>query len=239
VCSGCQSFYGQPLGRMVEKVHERSGHVNILFKTHPGPQIPDKCPECDSSLHLAGPMWSGPIHDVDFVTEVLEHLNSDEAKYGTLTRMKGMLTVAKEELQTPFFFTPSRVASFFHCTSPSLDELASALLHAGHQVSRSHVIAGSLKTTATREDVHDVYRSWIKLHPVKLDKISETSPARRLLSKEPRAVANFSRHPGSVTPSSHVKLVRYQQNPTSHWGPGSKAAAGTGNKRKRQKEEDE
>jgi tRNA (guanine26-N2/guanine27-N2)-dimethyltransferase len=41
-------------------------------------------------------MWSGPIHDSDFAACVLEHLESNQDKYGTSTRMKGMLTVAKE-----------------------------------------------------------------------------------------------------------------------------------------------
>ena len=41
-------------------------------------------------------MWSGPIHDSGFVTRVLEHLESNQEKYGTSPRMKGMLTVAKE-----------------------------------------------------------------------------------------------------------------------------------------------
>src|ERR1700737_1236318 len=106
----------------------------------------------------------------------------------------------------PFYFTPSRIAGFFHCVCPSLDETAyvfpftiecmhatdswplpsSALLHAGHQVSRSHALPGSLKTSATRHDIHDVFRSWIKIHPVRLDKISETSPSHHLLAKEAR-----------------------------------------------------
>ena len=41
-------------------------------------------------------MWNGPIHDSDFVAKVLEHLETNGGKYGTETRMKGMLTVAKE-----------------------------------------------------------------------------------------------------------------------------------------------
>lgn len=53
-------------------------------------------------------------------------------------------------------------------------------------MSRSHACPGSLKTTATRQDVHDIFRSWVKLHPVKMENISETSPARRLLEREPR-----------------------------------------------------
>jgi tRNA (guanine26-N2/guanine27-N2)-dimethyltransferase len=124
VCSGCQSFYDQPLGRMTERVNDRSGNAITLFKTHVGPPVPEKCPECGSSLHVAGPMWNGPIHDSQFIGGILEHLEGNEGKYGTSTRMKGMLTVAKEELNTPFYFTPSRVASFFHCTCPSLDEVS-------------------------------------------------------------------------------------------------------------------
>lgn len=41
-------------------------------------------------------MWSGTLHDTEFVTNVLKHVEENEDKYGTSARMKGMLTVAKE-----------------------------------------------------------------------------------------------------------------------------------------------
>ncbi|KAI0670302.1 N2,N2-dimethylguanosine tRNA methyltransferase [Trametes maxima] len=234
VCSGCQSFYEQPLGRVTEQVSAK-GNANLHFKVQQGPTVPERCPECNSALHVAGPMWSGPIHDKEFVSSVLSHVEADEDKYGTSARMKGMLTVAKEELDTPFYFTPSKIASHFHCVCPSLDETASALLHAGHKISRSHACAGSLKTSATYTDIHDIFRSWVKTHPVRMDKVSENSPTRQLLNKEAKTEANFKRHPDSVTASSKVKLVRYQQNPTPNWGPGAKPGA----KRKREQDGDE
>ncbi|KAJ3564295.1 hypothetical protein NP233_g8393 [Leucocoprinus birnbaumii] len=257
VCSHCQAWYEQPLGRIVEKVHEKSGHVNYLFKTQAGPTVSEKCPECESTLHIAGPMWSGPLHDSGFVGRVLEHLEEHKEHYGTAARMKGMLTLAKEvrlrphqeagilitelvfiqEIAAPFYFTASKLASAFHCSTPPLTDIASALLNAGYKVSRSHACAGSLKTTAPHRDIHDVIRGWIKKNPVKMQNIGEGSPARRLLAKEPILVANFKRHPDSVTPSSEVKLVRYQQNPTPFWGPKPKAVSGTGNKRKRDEAE--
>ncbi|KAI0709326.1 N2,N2-dimethylguanosine tRNA methyltransferase [Earliella scabrosa] len=233
VCSGCQSFYEQPLGRMIEQVSEKNGHVNLHFKVHTGPTVSERCPECNFVLHAAGPMWSGALHNPEFVSSVLTHVEANEDKYGTAARMRGMLTVAKEELETPFYFTPSKIASHFHCVCPSLDETASALLHAGHKISRSHACAGSLKTTASYAEIHDIFRSWVKTHPVKMDKVAENSPTRTLLSKEPTIEANFKRHPGSVTASSKVKLVRYQQNPTPNWGPGSKP----GGKRKRNEDD--
>ena len=90
-------------------------------------------------------MWSAPIQDRDFIDKVLEHLEGNQDKYGTATRMKGMLTVAKEvhmniykarylftnptdphnkELDTTFYFTPARLAGNFHCECPPLDEVA-------------------------------------------------------------------------------------------------------------------
>ncbi|KAJ4000743.1 N2 N2-dimethylguanosine tRNA methyltransferase [Lentinula boryana] len=229
VCTSCQSFYEQPLGRVIAK--QGSGEtVNTIYKTQPGPTVGSKCLECDSSLHIAGPMWSGPIHDTDFVSRVLQHTEANKDHYGTAARMQGMLTVAKEELHTTFYFTPTKVAGFFHCQTPSLEETTSALLHAGQQVSRSHASPGSLKTTGTCEDVMDVFRSWVKKHPIK--NVSETSPALRLLAKEPRTEANFSKHPKSVTSSSKFKIVRYPETP-ANWGPGSRPATDGGNKRKR------
>lgn len=88
-------------------------------------------------------MWSGPIHDPSYVSQVLEHVQNSKDSYGTSTRMIGMLTMAKEvsnsrdvagggvvlmiclqELKNPFYFTPSQVAGNFHCISPSLDDVA-------------------------------------------------------------------------------------------------------------------
>jgi tRNA (guanine26-N2/guanine27-N2)-dimethyltransferase len=106
ICSGCQSVYEQPLGRIAEKINDRSGNATVLFKAHVGPPVPEKCPECGSPLHVAGPMWNGQIHDPQFVGRILEHLEGNEDKYGTSTRMRGMLTVAKEVGGTlsPIFF---------------------------------------------------------------------------------------------------------------------------------------
>ncbi|KAJ3920917.1 N2 N2-dimethylguanosine tRNA methyltransferase [Lentinula edodes] len=223
-------FYEQPLGRVVEKQGSRE-NVNTIYKTQPGPTVGGKCAECESGLHIAGPMWSGSIHDTDFVSKVLQHTESHKDLYGTANRMHGMFTVAKEELHTKFYFTATKIAGFFHCQTPSLEETTSALLHASHQVSRSHASSGSLKTTGTCEDVLDVFRSWVKKHPIK--NVSETSPSLRLLAKEPRTEANFSKHPKSVTSSSKVKIVRYPETP-GNWGPGSRPVTGA-NKRKRKR----
>ncbi|KAF8121957.1 N2,N2-dimethylguanosine tRNA methyltransferase, partial [Boletus edulis] len=234
VCCGCASFHEQKFGRVVERTNEQSGAVNLQYKTAAGPSVNSACPECGYTMHVAGPMWSGPLHNSGFVAKVVEHVDRNANNYGTSTRMKGMLTVAQEELDAPFYFTPGKVAGTFHCSTPALGDVASALLNAGYKVSRSHALPGSLKTTASRDIVHDVFRAWAQRHPVRMDRISETAPAAKLLSKEIKTPIDFTKHPESVTRTTDVRIVRYQQNPAPNWGPGSRA----GGKRKRAKSDE-
>jgi len=96
-------------------------------------------------------MWSGHLHDSEFVSRMLEHVKENQDRYGTAMRMKGMLTLAKEvgiyffvcvvepllnlgcplsfkELAVPFYFTASKLARSFHCCTPSLNDLGYVLL---------------------------------------------------------------------------------------------------------------
>lgn len=41
-------------------------------------------------------MWSGPLHNPNFVAKVIDHVDRNTKNYGTSTRMKGMLAVARE-----------------------------------------------------------------------------------------------------------------------------------------------
>lgn len=40
-------------------------------------------------------MWSAPIHNKEFVGEMLEHVQEHASEFGTSSRIEGMLTIAK------------------------------------------------------------------------------------------------------------------------------------------------
>ena len=124
------------------------------------------------------------------------------------------------------------MAGTFHCSTPALGEVAyvqrllpllrlthalalrsSALLNAGYRVSRSHASPGSLKTTAPRDVIHDVFRAWAERHPVRTDRISETAPAAKLLSKAIQYVVLFSLRFPYITHPFSLRLVL---SPTSY-----------------------
>ncbi|KAG0250337.1 tRNA methyltransferase 1 [Actinomortierella ambigua] len=225
-CSGCHTYYTNPLGKITQ-----SAKGNIKFGVNIAPPIQEHCDFCGSKFHVGGPMWGKELHDKDFIQRMLNHVRPESAKslYKTHTRILGMLTVCKEELDVPFYHTVSSLSSTLHCTSPSLTQLNSAILHKGYKVSGSHACQGSIKTDAPPGVIWDIMRSWIKLNPVK--NIKEGAPAAKILAVEVKEgeEASFEMHPEARSESRKGGYVRYQVNPEKNWGPQARAG---NNKRK-------
>lgn len=227
VCQQCQAHHLQHMGKATAK--DPLNKSNVRFGLASGPPCGTTCQHCDGRLSVAGPMWSGSLHDPSFVAKVLANL--PKVKLGTSDRIAGMLTVAQHELSNPFYFTPARVASAFHATSPPLLKVASALVNAGYSVSRSHACAGSIKTDAPWQFIFDTVRKWIETNPVTMSNIKEGSPARILLAKSPQSQVDFSHNiAADKAMLGNLKVVRYQQNPTANWGPQAKAGRPAGKK---------
>ncbi|KAF9357788.1 RNA methyltransferase tRNA(m5U54)methyltransferase [Mortierella sp. NVP85] len=223
VCTGCQSTYTQFLGKVSD-----NSKGNKKFGVNTGPPVDGYCEHCGSKFHVAGPMWGKELHSVSFVERMLKHIQENSAVYKTQPRILGMLSLCKEEIEAPFYYTANGLSGIVHCTSIPLLNVVSALLNEGYEVSGSHAAQGSIKTNAPPSAVWDVMRSWVKLNPVK--NIKPDSPAYKILAIEPAKIANFEMHPDAKSESRKQHLVRYQINPTKNWGP--QARAGGGNKRK-------
>ncbi|KAJ9119628.1 hypothetical protein QFC22_003337 [Naganishia vaughanmartiniae] len=219
-CSYCQAHNVQSFGRVTKRTNPNGREVE-LFRFGAGPQgvSASGCDNCGNGSLVAGPMWLGPLHSSDFCTAVVNSVEAEKDHYKTYARIKGMVSVARDELPNMFYFTPSRIASFFRAECPPLTHYVSALLNGGYSVSRSHAAAGSIKTDAPVPFIHDIMREWIKEHPVRKDKISEGSPALKLLNKPQQHEVSFALHPAAKQFTTKKDLVRYQLNPTANWGP--------------------
>lgn len=183
ICNFCETPVTQPFGKVLEKPSKNGDFSNTVYRSAGGPKASADCEECGSPQHVAGPMWLGPIQDPTFVSRVLKSIEADKAHYGTYPRMNGMLTMAHDELPDPFYFTSNKIHGFAHTSAGPTKQVVSALLNAGYKVSRSHAAPGSVKTDAPRAFVCDIVREHVKTHPVRMDKISEKSPARAFVSK--------------------------------------------------------
>ncbi|TIB76715.1 catalase-domain-containing protein [Wallemia mellicola] len=229
VCSFCRQHAIQPFGRITVKTNEK-GNTSSRFQAAQAINQSDKCSECGAQYHTNGPMWIDRIHNKDFTKRMLEHIDQNADKYGTAVRMKGMVSVADGELEdSPFYFTTDSVASAMRMTAPPMVTIASGLVNAGYQVSRSHALAGSIKTNAPSRVIHDMFRKWMKTHPIKLENIKEGSPTRVLAMKEAEVDADLTHNQAVVDLlGSKEKLRRYQSNP-ANWGPLAKPNSGPQN----------
>uniref|UniRef100_A0A8D3BI02 tRNA (guanine(26)-N(2))-dimethyltransferase n=1 Tax=Scophthalmus maximus TaxID=52904 RepID=A0A8D3BI02_SCOMX len=222
-CVGCGSFHLQRLGKRT------TSGKNMKYSAATGPPVGPDCDHCGQRHQLGGPLWAEPIHNLPFVQKVLSAVSGNPSRFGTSKRIEGVLSMVTEELEdVPLYYAVDSLSSTIHCNTPPLLQFRSALLHAGHRVSLSHACKNGIKTDAPPAAIWDVMRCWEKANPVKREKLSQTSPAFKILSTEPSLEACFTVREDANPQSRKRHLTRFQENPQAFWGPKARAKASGG-----------
>uniref|UniRef100_A0A0M3IWQ3 tRNA (guanine(26)-N(2))-dimethyltransferase n=1 Tax=Ascaris lumbricoides TaxID=6252 RepID=A0A0M3IWQ3_ASCLU len=73
-CTGCHSLQLQPLARKTTAAASVKFTPSVLNASILG--AGGKCIYCDQSIHIAGPIYSDPIHDLAFVRKLIERYES-------------------------------------------------------------------------------------------------------------------------------------------------------------------
>ncbi|KAK7074375.1 tRNA methyltransferase 1 [Halocaridina rubra] len=215
-CVGCETATLQPLGRIV--VNGRS----IKYQLCSGPSVPQACQHCGHRHLMAGPIWSAPIHDGEFLKGLKNSLVEED--FTTYRRMYGILTMMEEELpDVPLFYVMDKLTAVAGINLCKMVQFRSALLNAGYEVSMSHTSKNSIKTNAPPQFIWDIVRVWEKTHPANRSKMSDDRAGKRILDKEPENTINFEMHPDANPESRRQELLRFQVKPEKNWGPKSRA----------------
>ncbi|WP_440953798.1 tRNA (guanine(10)-N(2))-dimethyltransferase [Methanococcoides sp. FTZ1] len=119
--------------------------------------IDDKCPSCESSMQVAGPLWLGKLHEGKFCDEVLSEMGSLEL--GKKDQAEKIIVACRDELDTPFFYDQHVMCKMIGVSAPPMDTFIEALRGTGASVSRTHFSGTSFKTDAVLETINDVLRS--------------------------------------------------------------------------------
>ncbi|KAL7290149.1 hypothetical protein TKK_0015863 [Trichogramma kaykai] len=217
-CTGCKTLNIQPLGMIPS---ENS------YKIPAAPVVDKHCEFCKYKHQMGGPLWTGKLHDKDFVHKILKNIESEEENniqsLGTIRRIHGMLYVIEEELEVPLYYQLDQLTSTIRGNVPPMSTFRSAIFNAGHQVSYSHANKYSIKTDAPNTVIWDIIRAWEKENPVKREKFVENSPGLAILETETKINVSFEKHPNAVPQSQQKKMTRFQLNPSAYWGPGTKS----------------
>jgi tRNA (guanine26-N2/guanine27-N2)-dimethyltransferase len=107
---------------------------------------PSHC-QCDVTPLVAGPMWAGPIHSVQFVEEMRNH--SEQLGTSSLRRIERYLSLfLSEDRLPPYHYDTHAAADLADARTPSLDRIMDRLRSAGYEVCRTHFAPTALKTDA-------------------------------------------------------------------------------------------
>lgn len=241
LCTACENTVLQPLGILKPFQSKQSSNTDSVIENKEinnkqykyaiptGPPINPECDHCGSKYHTGGPIWINPLHDQLFIKKLLNHCETHGKKYSTFLRMKGVLSVVSEEIEIPLYYTLEKLCSTLHMETIPMVTLRSAILNGGFNVSYSHACKTSIKTDAPMTFIWDVLRTWEKDHPVKKSRLLPGLPMTNILEKPIQNEINFKLHKDANPVSRKMGFARFPENPTAHWGPGTKATIMVGN----------
>ncbi|KAH3672188.1 hypothetical protein WICMUC_004417 [Wickerhamomyces mucosus] len=235
VCSVCGSIHDQPLG----KITTRENGTDKFGLSQGSSRAGSNCFYCGFTQHVAGPMYNGPLQNKEFIDKIL-HINKnelDDETYKTRKRIEGMLTLARNEIDAPFYFKPEKISSVLKCQVPPLKTVIAALGNLGFEASLTHATPSAIKTNADWDSLWAIFKHYVQTKaPNDLSKMNQNAAGYKILTNdniklrsaddqiENGKEISFERNElsGRIEKLRKLKIVRYQENPTKNWGPKAK-----------------
>eukprot|EP00571_Detonula_confervacea_P016954 CAMPEP_0172302736 /NCGR_PEP_ID=MMETSP1058-20130122/4401_1 /TAXON_ID=83371 /ORGANISM="Detonula confervacea, Strain CCMP 353" /LENGTH=704 /DNA_ID=CAMNT_0013013327 /DNA_START=280 /DNA_END=2394 /DNA_ORIENTATION=- len=219
------------------------------------------CGETGAPYKIGGPLWTGPLHDMDVVNDAIDRLESAKTNDGTnpsggspvhplhtANTLHGLLVTVSEELQdVPLYHLLPSLCSSVNSQTIPMASFKAALVNAGYRVSAYHKDPQAVKTNAPNHVVWDIVRAYCKENPPHKRKESKkhrkgenqgsTAPHRPDIDVATKILSNEMRMKkvDFTIPKGfgegRKKATRWARNPEANWGP-KKAASGKNKKRK-------
>jgi tRNA (guanine26-N2/guanine27-N2)-dimethyltransferase len=125
------------------------------------PLVDARCPRCEHSLRVAGPLWCGDIQDSDFISGMIE-----KSEKLVLNRRKDAMKLLKlckvESKAPPTFYEIHTICSKLKISAPPLMELLDLLKAAGYMASPTHFTPTGIKTSAPLELVEELIEELVE-----------------------------------------------------------------------------
>jgi tRNA (guanine26-N2/guanine27-N2)-dimethyltransferase len=110
-----------------------------------------KCELCASILRVGGQLWTGPLHDIEFVKKMVEQ-NPDK-------RCKKVLDASLEEInEVSYYFRADEISSKLKTNPHSVQRIIEKLQSAGFAASRTALNSSAFKTDASIKQILDVLK---------------------------------------------------------------------------------
>ncbi|AFZ79436.1 N2,N2-dimethylguanosine tRNA methyltransferase, putative [Theileria equi strain WA] len=204
LCSQCDSFEIMKLGEYEQGTKQKPASVPSNFS--------GKCRECGGRIKIGGPLYTGKLHNFDFVTRCLKEAKEAKENLPGVSmhaKIVGLLTSISEELEdVPLFYSIPDLCQRWNLSTISPSIFKGALENLGYKSSHFHRKPQSLKTDAPNKVVMDIIRT----HAQMSDKVSDHPFFKTKIETEGIDLTISRKEKRSSVP-------RWIPNPTSHWGP--------------------
>jgi tRNA (guanine26-N2/guanine27-N2)-dimethyltransferase len=111
-----------------------------------------KCELCQKKLRIGGQLWTGQLHEKEFVAKMKEQAGNDE-------KSKKVLDAALDEIDyVPYYFKADEISSKLRTNPHSIPKIIEKLQAAGYRASKTPLNFGAFKTDARLDRIIDVLR---------------------------------------------------------------------------------
>jgi len=135
------------------------------------------CPQCRSKLEVYGPVYSGNLHNVNFIQELesifykLKYKTADN-KMPSETKLDYLLTIFKEEskimeIEKSYAIDLSDLNNFMGINFPRIDVIQNVIANNGFKSSKSHMGYSTLITNSPVDLFYDLLRV---MHKIKVSR---------------------------------------------------------------------
>ncbi len=111
------------------------------------------CPNCGERFEVLGPLWIGNITIKEFVRRLKDVAKTRYDYLPNFTRLLKLISVIEEEVQTPYYYDITTIASTLKTGMPKVSEVIECLKSRGFKGSRTHLAPTGVKTDADYESV--------------------------------------------------------------------------------------
>lgn len=135
-------------------------YIKIFFITENSKTKTDEILKKHETYQDKGPIWTGLLHDEEFVKKMIKKTEKMNISKKTLKLLKTIQEEAK--IETPFFYDMHKIARKLKAkTIPKIETTIENLKQKKYKASRTHFNENGIKTNATQKTIETIFKKLI------------------------------------------------------------------------------
>ncbi|MEM4567708.1 MAG: tRNA (guanine(10)-N(2))-dimethyltransferase, partial [Sulfolobales archaeon] len=110
-------------------------------------------------FEVIGPLWIGSMNNKEFISRLEAIVKARYEYLSNFNRLLKLITVIRDEVETPYYYDITSIASMLKVNMPKVEEVIKCLQGRGFKGSRTHLTPTGIKTDADYDTVMECIKS--------------------------------------------------------------------------------